>query len=120
MRENRGWDMEYIDMMAGIPLNMQHRMESGRISECTVDVLRRYADMFEVSILEIARQCGLVTMDDMDEYEAVFKNAHLLTDAQKLALQNAIDLITQTGLSPTKEWALEKVSGKSVYLIGEL
>ncbi len=57
---------------------------------------------------------------DMDEYEAVFKNAHLLTDEQRLILQKAIDLITQTGLSPTKEWALEKVLGRSVYLIGEL
>ena len=35
-------------------------------------------------------------------------------------IQNAIDLITQMGLSLTKEWVLEKVSGKSVYLIGEL
>ena len=119
MRENRGWSMEEVDLRVGIAPQMQHRIESGRIADCPIEVLQKYADLFEVSILEIGRQCGLVTIRDMDEFEMMFKNAHLLTDAQRLALQSAIDLITQTGLSPTREWALEKVSGQRVYLIGD-
>ena len=120
MRENRGWSMEEVDLRIGIPPYMQHRMENGRLEECPIELLRKYAELFDVSVFEIGRQCGLITLDDMDMFEMTFKNAHLLTDAQRLALQNAVDLITHTGLSPTKEWALEKVSGQAVYLLGGL
>ncbi|MGC6174029.1 helix-turn-helix domain-containing protein [Lacrimispora sp. 38-1] len=94
LRTKHNYSLKFIQEQTGVTDSQQSRIERGITSDISPISLKKLSDFYEVSIIELFKMAGFINDNDLEQYSRVFSYAELLSEEQKLHIQEEINLFT--------------------------
>lgn len=94
LRTEHNYSQKFIQEQTGVTDSQQSRIERGKTCDVSPISLKKLSDFYEVSIIELFKMAGFINDKDLEQYSRVFSYAELLSEEQKLHIQEEIHLFT--------------------------
>ncbi len=94
LRTRHNYSLKFIQEQTGVTDSQLSRIEHGQISDVSPTALKKLSDFYQVSIIELFKLAGFINDKDLEQYSRVFSYAELLSEEQKLHIQEEINLFT--------------------------
>ena len=79
----------------GITDSKLSKQERGKRKPLAADELKKLGRLYKTDVVSLFLMAGYLDKSDLSRYQAVFKNAELLTDDEVRNIQSTIDLFTK-------------------------
>ena len=93
LRQKKGLSLYKVYESTGITNSRLSKAENGAWSNLKTSELKVLADLYETSAIHLCIIAGLFAYEDIEEYNAGFRNIALLDDEDKQHIQSEIDYI---------------------------
>lgn len=94
VRQKAGYSQRDVYEKTGITDSRLSRIERSEVT-CPLAELRKLADLYQVSLVDMLILGGYLTNDDLAKYQEVFKGASKLDVNEKECIQQFINLLTK-------------------------
>lgn len=91
-RESAGYSQKQVAKEIGITDSRLSRIERG-INFCPATELRKLADLYKVSVIDLYIKAGYLTQNDLTAFQTVFRGVSELDDDERKFIQQGIDLL---------------------------
>lgn len=91
-REKIGYSLSQVYEKTGITDSRLSRMEHDA-TQCPPEELKKLADLYQVSLVELFIMAGYLTNEDLSGYQRVFNGVSELDEEEKDHIQQCINLL---------------------------
>lgn len=92
-RDEKGLSMNDVYVQTGITDSRLSKLENGNYKEPSPIILKKLADLYEISVVELFIKSGYLTYDSLDLCSQIFHGIELLTEEDRKHIQGEIDYI---------------------------
>lgn len=94
LRNKHNYSLKFIQEQTGVTDSQQSRIERGTTSDVSPNALKKLSNFYGISTIELYKLAGFIDDKDLDQYTRIFTYAELLSEEQKLHIQEEIYLFT--------------------------
>lgn len=92
LRNKNNYSMKFVNQQTGVTDSQLSRIERGSTTEVSPSALKKLSSFYGISIIELFKIAGFINDDDLKQYSRVFSYVELLSEEQKLHIQEEIFL----------------------------
>lgn len=93
VRDEKRLSLKAVKSETGISDSVLSHIESGKNESPSAELLKKLAAIYNISLVDLFMKAGYLNSNDMDTYQQCFSGASGLTDDERAAVQNIIDVI---------------------------
>lgn len=95
-RNRRGLSLKFVCENTGIKDSTLSRIERERNKSVPgAEILQKLAELYGISLVELYFVAGYLNERDISAYKHTFRNVDLLTEEERIHVQEGIDLFTK-------------------------
>ena len=95
-RNQRGFSLKFVCEKTGIKDSTLSRIERERNKSVpSAEILQKLAELYGVSLIDLYCATGYLNERDISSYRHTFQKVDLLTEKEKMHIQEEIDLFTK-------------------------
>lgn len=94
LRNKNNYSLKSVKEQTGVTDSQLSRIEHGCTTDVSPSALKKLSVFYGISIIELFKLAGFINNDDLKQYSRVFSYAELLSEEQKLHIQEEILLFT--------------------------
>ena len=95
-RNQRGFSLKFVCVNTGIKDSTLSRIEREKNKSVPgAEILRKLAELYSISLVDLYCMAGYLSKRDISSYRHTFQKVDLLTEKEKMHIQEEIDLFTR-------------------------
>lgn len=95
-RNQRGFSLKFVCKKTGIKDSTLSRIEREKNKSVpSAEILQKLAELYGVSLIDLYCATGYLNERDISSYRHTFQKVDLLTEKEKMHIQEEIDLFTK-------------------------
>ncbi len=96
VRNRRGFSLKFVCENTGIKDSTLSRIERERNKSIpSAEILQKLAKLYSISLVDLYYVTGYLNEQDISVYKHTFRNVDLLTEEEKIHIQEEIDLFAK-------------------------